>query len=78
VFPLLFLSDYVDSEVIRYLAIGSALHLLGDYLTPSGIPLFYPFGGNYRAFVNVRTNGFGEHLLSMGSLALSAVFVYSY
>jgi inner membrane protein len=75
---MFFLGDYFNFVIVEYLAIGAALHLLGDYLTPSGIPLFYPFGGNYRAIVNARTNRFGEHVLSFGSLALAAIFLYHF
>lgn len=66
---------YFDSNVIKYLSMGAALHLLGDYLTPSGIPLLYPYKKNFRALIVADTNGFSETFLSVSILFLSIMYV---
>jgi len=74
---LFWLGWHYDYVLICYLSVGAGLHLLGDYLTPSGVPIFYPFGRNYRSFINADTNSIGEHILSYGSVLISVVFVLS-
>lgn len=69
------LGEHYELPLICLLAVGAGLHLLGDYLTPSGIPLFFPFGKNYRAIVSARTNTIGEHILSYGALFGALLFV---
>jgi inner membrane protein len=72
---LYWLGFHYELPLICLLAVGAALHLVGDYLTPSGIPLFFPFGRNYRAIVNAKTNTVGEHILSYGALVGALFFV---
>jgi inner membrane protein len=54
------------------LAIGYLSHLLGDCLTPSGIPLLWPSRRRFRVAL-FRTNSLAEHL-SMGVIALGLVY----
>jgi inner membrane protein len=56
------------------LAIGYLSHLLGDCLTPSGIPLFWPSRSRFRVPL-FRTNSLAEHL-SMAGVALG-LFCYN-
>lgn len=74
---LYWLSLHYHQPLICYLAVGAGLHLVGDYLTPSGIPLFWPYSWNYRAIVHANTNSIGEHILSYGALLGAIVFVLS-
>jgi inner membrane protein len=64
-----------DNMLICYLAVGAGLHLVGDYLTPAGVPLLFPFGRNYRSPVHAQTNSIGEHVLSFGALVASLIYV---
>lgn len=69
---------YYDITTVKYLAFGAALHLLGDYLTPTGIPLFYPYKKNYRAMIVADTNGLSETVLSFGVMLLSVAYVFDF
>lgn len=64
-----------QSHVVSWLAMGYLLHLLGDYLTPSGIPLLYPFRKSYRGLITAKTGTIGESLLAGGSLVGAMAFV---
>lgn len=66
-----------DNMLICYLAVGAGLHLVGDYLTPEGVPILFPFGRNYRAPIYAQTNSIGEHIISYGSLVLALIFVFN-
>lgn len=50
------LSYHFKSFLLFFLAFGYAMHLVGDFLTDSGIPAFYPSRKRYR-FVLVGTTG---------------------
>lgn len=44
---------------------GVASHLIGDYITKRGIPLFYPFSKKYFKFVlTFRTGSSKEHIIT--------------
>lgn len=48
---------YGEYSVIYYFMIGYGTHLLGDMMTPRGVPLFYPFKeGNVKLPITFSTN----------------------
>ena len=64
----------LQSIMVSWLAMGYLLHLLGDYLTPSGVPLLYPFKKNYRGLITAKTGTMGETVLA--SLTLAGAIAY--
>jgi inner membrane protein len=73
------LTIHYSIELLSYLCIGAMLHLVGDYLTPSGIPLFAPLSKRtYRAPLVADTNSMSEHIFSFGSLSLAIWYVFFY
>ena len=75
---LFYLSIKLDIMEIKLLSFGAALHLLGDYLTPSGIPIFYPIGKKFRSPITTGSNAIGEFLICFallsGSLSYTLFF----
>lgn len=63
-----------NSPFISWLGLGYLLHLLGDYLTNSGIPLFYPSSKRYRFFVTTGTNSLSEPLM-VAAVVISSFFI---
>ena len=54
---------------------GELLHLIGDVVTPAGVPLWYPF--SRRAFrLPHPISHFGERLVFVGALAVGAFLLY--
>ncbi|WP_373689584.1 metal-dependent hydrolase [Photobacterium pectinilyticum] len=52
--------------------IGASTHLLGDFLTPSGIPLLYPYRKRYR--LALITNPFSEFIVSASAIVVSYLY----
>ncbi|QKE37321.2 metal-dependent hydrolase [Ferrovum myxofaciens] len=46
------------------LIVGYLSHLLGDFITPHGIPLFWPARKCYHISRPIKTGGFGENVLA--------------
>ncbi|MDC8832970.1 metal-dependent hydrolase [Alteromonas gilva] len=63
---------------IYWVAVGYFLHLLGDFLTPSGVTLFYPSRKTYRAWLVADTNSIGEWVLSLGIASASLTYVIGF
>ncbi len=57
-------------------AIGYASHILADWLTSEGVPLFWPNRRRYRCPVNFRTDSLGETLFSLATGALLGFWLY--
>lgn len=60
---LVFAAYSLDNWILYWVTIGYAGHLLGDYLTDSGIPLLYPLKRNYRFVLTGSTGGISEHFM---------------
>ncbi|MBE1301808.1 MAG: hypothetical protein GJ680_18135 [Alteromonadaceae bacterium] len=73
---LLVLNQSVGNPWLNWLIVGYALHLVGDFLTPSGIPLFWPLGRDIRAPLVANTNSMGEWVLSIGAFAGAVVYAF--
>ena len=58
-----------------WLVIGIALHLIGDFLTDSGVPLLWPSRKRYRFVLVGSTNGLSEPIMVLlfvsGCIALA-------
>ena len=50
---------------------GELLHLLGDVVTPAGVPFWYPFS-NQRARIPHPLAFIGEPIMALAALALGA------
>lgn len=53
------------------MSLGYLSHLFGDWLTPTGVPLFWPRRDMYRSPFLITTGGAGEFLLTLGILILA-------
>lgn len=63
-----------------WLAFGYALHLIGDYLTDSGLPLLWPSRKRFRFLLVTKTNSMGEPVmvvLFVGVCASVTLLTYS-
>lgn len=78
---VLILAFYQQSMVIAGydwllpLMIGYLSHLFADYLSNSGIPLFYPSKRKFRAPITVQTGGVSEYLLVYAMVVAFAFFL---
>lgn len=73
---VLYVAYSVAIPAVQFVALGYLLHLLGDFLTPSGIPLFYPSSRRYRFMVVAQTNSLGETVLATGLLSLGVYMAF--
>lgn len=67
--PLLNLDEEVLEIFMFGFLLGCVLHLMGDMLTPSGVPLFLPFSAKAwhltPAFLRFKTGGICDYALGM-------------
>jgi inner membrane protein len=57
-------------------AFGVCAHLVGDLLTPAGVPLFWPVGGDYTvALTTADSTAWNYGLLALGVAATGAAAV---
>lgn len=62
---------------LSWLALGYLLHLFGDYLTDSGIPLLYPFSrARHRFLITGSTNGASEPIIVSLIVIAAGFFVF--
>ena len=61
---------YCLTEYISFLfplVFGYAMHLVGDWLTPAGVKIFWPYSKQYRSPVVIPTNSIWEYVLVWGT-----------
>lgn len=75
---IFYLGHHYDYSFLVWISIGALFHILGDYLTHSGVPLLYPFGRNYRFIFTIPTNSFAEPIVASSLLISSILFAYYY
>lgn len=76
---MMWLAVTVDNIWISWLALGYLLHLVGDYLTDSGIPLLYPLTRKrFRFLITGTTNGATEPLIVGLVLISTGVFIANF
>ncbi len=62
---------------LSWLALGYLLHLVGDYLTDSGIPLLYPISRKrYRFLITGTTNGLTEPIMVCAVVFGAAAYIF--
>lgn len=61
---------------LEYVAMGYLLHLIGDYLTPSGVPLLFPFDKRFRFALVADTNSVGEWVFAGGIFVGCLLYVF--
>ena len=67
-------ADYAFlSWMVAPLCVGYLSHIFGDFLTPSGVPLFYPRRRNYS--LNLFSTGDVQETLIVGAIGLM-VFLF--
>ena len=69
------LHSYWLAVVLAALVWGELLHLIGDVVTPAGVPLLYPFS-RHSARLPHAISVFGEPLVFAGALAVGAYLLY--
>lgn len=62
----------LGAGLVMAFAVGYLAHLLGDAVTESGIPLFWPLSQRVRLPPAVSVGGLGEVVLLLGFLAVTA------
>lgn len=60
---MFYLAHITQNAWVWWLAFGYTLHLIGDYLTDSGLPLLWPSRKRFRFILVTKTNSFGEPVL---------------
>lgn len=73
----LLFSGYHLPAVSLGLIVGYLSHLLGDFITPHGIPLLWPYSKCYRIPCPIRTGGFGEGVLGLLVVFAGAAWVWN-
>lgn len=60
-----------DSVICFWLGFGALMHILGDFFTPSGVPLLWPITVRFRFLVTFTTGGVAEPVFAWGVLFAS-------
>lgn len=67
----------VNNEPYLWLVFGYLMHLVGDFLTDSGIPLLWPLSTKRFKFILVtKTNSIGEPILVIMFLVACFTWIY--
>jgi inner membrane protein len=75
-FPLLFLPlGYFFNPFFYFVSFGILMHLIGDYLTNTGIPVFYPFSKKRVGAKLFNTGETGEFVFISLTVLLSVVYL---
>ena len=69
---IVFAAIHYDVQWLLWIAFGYAMHLVGDYLTDSGIPALWPYKKRFRFIVFGSTNSISEPLILLAYLLLCA------
>lgn len=75
---IFYLGAEFKSTLLSWLSLGYLLHLVGDYLTPSGIPLLYPIRKRYRFVLVAETNSIAEPFLAWAVATGSLMYIYNF
>lgn len=62
--------------IIAVMSVGYLSHLVGDVITPAGLPLLYPIKYRFKAPFTIKTGGTGE-LIVVTLYALFALALYT-
>ena len=70
-FPYIYLQQVMVGFII-----GCVSHLILDYVTPAGIPLFYPFSKKKQHFIGIKEGGLGEFSISIILMVFTVLVGY--
>jgi len=70
------LALWTDTWWLYWLAFGYLGHLVGDYLTDSGVPLFWPIRKRYRFILVGSTGGISEFAMVCIVLIATGIIVW--
>lgn len=59
------------------LVIGYLSHLLGDWLTPAGVPFLWPYKQKFCAPIVFKTGGFGESLFMLLLIVMTGYWLWA-
>lgn len=59
-----------DTPIIFWLGFGVLMHVLGDFFTPAGVPLLWPFSKRFKFVVTFSTGGIVEPVFAWGVFIL--------
>lgn len=79
----IFNQTYIDTHVVFLsIMIGIASHLLADFITKEGLPLFFPLklkiGFPPFAFMRVRTGSFAENFIVLPAIGIYLIVFINY
>lgn len=72
-----YLNQMLNSNFVTWIMIGYVLHLAGDFLTPSGIPLAWPWKRRFRFILVAETNTYNEIILVLIFVIISIWYISS-
>ncbi len=80
-FGVIYLLNYIDANqeyglLITVISVGYLSHLVGDVITPAGLPLLYPIKHRFTTPWTVKAGGVGESLV-VAIYALFALGLYT-
>ncbi|MBU5440054.1 metal-dependent hydrolase [Tissierella sp. MSJ-40] len=68
--------EYGLEEALIGFVVGYSLHLIMDFFTPKGIQIFFPLKKNISAPITIKTNGFAEKVVFIGSNFYSMFLIF--
>ena len=75
VFLTFWLEGYYSMGMLAF-SIGYASHILGDFMTPRGVPLLYPLKTKFRSPFTFRTGSFIEVFVAMSPLLIAVALFF--
>lgn len=70
-----FIPDVYQLGLIAFFT-GYASHVIGDWMTPNGVPLFWPIKIRFRSPLNFRTGSWIEYPIALSPMIAFGVFFY--
>ncbi|GAB6035386.1 metal-dependent hydrolase [Galenea microaerophila] len=74
--PIFFMPNEMLKLMWGGMIIGFASHLIGDWMTPKGVPLFYPMKQSYRAPFTFKSGALVEYIVALIPLLMSALWTF--
>jgi len=75
-FPFLIALFGIFHPIFYFIAFGAFMHIIEDFLTNSGVPLFYPFIKERFGLRLFNTGSIFEYLFVLGSIAVFGLYSY--
>lgn len=68
---LIFYIDEFYTYALLAFVIGYSSHILGDFMTPMGVPLLYPYKKKFRFILTFKTGSFIEYFIAIIPITIS-------